>query len=218
MYEPLYEDANFFIIDKKPGIAVHSGAKIKSNLIDLLNQEKNKNTPSNSSNKNIKSFYLLHRIDKETSGVLVLSKRPVTRSLLSQFSLMKKTYWAVVKGKFSKKKKIIDLPLQVKEKYQISQSKMVVKKEFSDFSLLEIELFTGRFHQIRKQLKELEHPILGDKKYGDFTFNKKKKLSNLYLFSKSIELNQKGKKPIKARATLPKHFSDLFSKYNIQFE
>ena len=119
------------------------------------------------------------------------------------------------------------------------ESRVKVLQRFAKFSLLEIELLTGRKHQIRRQCQFIDHSVVGDKIYGDFTLNKgvieresldlnnftdlksnsnlDKKKKNLMLCAKKIIFNKKGKKQI-VEADLPEHFSGFLQKYNIIFK
>ena len=165
----LYDDyviennQNFVVINKPAGIPVQSGTKSFKNIIDIL--------------KNSKYFkdqkpYIVHRIDKETSGVLIVAKnREYAQLFTSLFRLRKihKTYIAIAHGKVSKNKNILKDELIFYEKNRkISQkaiSYLKVLKTSEDYSYLELNPVTGRKHQLRKQLYNIQHPIVGDDKY-----------------------------------------------------
>ncbi len=165
----LYDDyviennQNFVVINKPAGIPVQSGTKSFKNIIDIL--------------KNSKYFkdqkpYIVHRIDKETSGVLIVAKnREYAQLFTSLFRLRKihKTYIAIAHGKVLKNKNILKDELIFYEKNRkISQkaiSYLKVLKTSEDYSYLELNPVTGRKHQLRKQLYNIQHPIVGDDKY-----------------------------------------------------
>ncbi len=165
----LYDDyiiennQNFVVINKPAGIPVQSGTKSFKNIIDIL--------------KNSKYFkdqkpYIVHRIDKETSGVLIVAKnREYAQLFTSLFRLRKihKTYIAIAHGKVSKNKNILKDELIFYEKNRkISQkaiSYLKVLKMSENYSYLELNPVTGRKHQLRKQLYNIQHPIVGDDKY-----------------------------------------------------
>ena len=165
----IYEDYvienndNFIVINKPSGIPVQSGTKSFKNIIDIL--------------KNTKYFqntkpYIVHRLDKETSGVLIIAKnRKYAQLFTSLFRIRKihKTYVAVTHGKVSNNIKILkdDLVSYERNKKVIQNAITYIKviKSTEDFSYLELNPITGRKHQLRKQLYKIGKPILGDDKY-----------------------------------------------------
>ena len=154
---------NFAVINKPSGIAVQSGTKSKKNIIDIL--------------RNTKEFfdqapYTVHRIDKETTGILVVAKnRKYAQLFTSLFRIRKihKVYIAIVLGVPLKKKGTLidDLIVYEKDKKIISKAitHYSVLDSNNNYSLLKLNPQTGRKHQIRKQLLILGNPILGDEKY-----------------------------------------------------
>ena len=173
---------NFIVINKPTGIPVQSGTKSFKNLIDIIKQTKYffLNHP-----------YIVHRLDKETSGVMIIAKNRVYAQLFtSLFRIRKihKTYLAIVYGNMKnfKKNHIIKENFVKIEKgkkiFQKTISYLNVIKNNDNYSYIEIKPVTGRKHQIRKQLFNLGHPIVGDKKY----FLGKKTNNNLLLHSYKI--------------------------------
>lgn len=188
----LFEDAVMLAIDKPAGVAVHGGSGVSFGVIEQLRQ----------SRPQAPLLELVHRLDRETSGVLLVAKkRSALKALQDQFREREtgKTYLALVKGVWPARKKVIDQPLH---KYLLSDGERRVKVTTADdpdgmrsitlvkvlgqvslaadsagdsdqvFSLLAVTIKTGRTHQIRVHLASAGHPILGDDKYGDFELNK----------------------------------------------
>tara|TARA_B110000438_G_scaffold280779_1_gene306349 strand:+ start:290 stop:1204 length:915 start_codon:yes stop_codon:yes gene_type:complete len=154
---------NFIVINKPAGIAVQSGTKSFKNIVDTLRETKyfNDSKP-----------YIVHRLDKETSGILIVAKtREYAQLFTSLFRIRKihKTYLAVVYGEVSKNIKVLedDLVLYEKDKkiVQKATSYLKILKSSSDYSLLELRPITGRKHQLRKQLYNIGNSIIGDDKY-----------------------------------------------------
>ena len=154
---------NFIVINKPAGIAVQSGTKSFKNVVDTLRETKyfEDSKP-----------YIVHRLDKETSGILIVAKtREYAQLFTSLFRIRKihKTYLAVVYGEVSKEIKVLedDLILYEKERKIIQKATSYIKilKSSSEYSLLELRPITGRKHQLRKQLYNIGNSIIGDDKY-----------------------------------------------------
>jgi 23S rRNA pseudouridine955/2504/2580 synthase len=154
---------NFIVINKPSGIAVQSGTKSFKNVVDTLRETKyfEDSKP-----------YIVHRLDKETSGILIVAKtREYAQLFTSLFRIRKihKIYLAVVYGEVSKEIKVLedDLILYEKERriVQKATSYLKILKSSSDYSLLELRPITGRKHQLRKQLYNIGNSIIGDDKY-----------------------------------------------------
>lgn len=159
----LENNENFIVVNKPSGVAVQSGTKSFKNIIDIL---KDSDIFLNT------KPYIVHRLDKETSGVLIIAKnREYAQLFTSLFRIRKihKTYLALVYGKLRSdnltlKDELITYENDKKVKQKAITHLKVIKKT-DDFSYLELNPITGRKHQIRKQLINIGHPILGDKKY-----------------------------------------------------
>ena len=172
---------NFIILNKPQGIPVQGGTKSFKNLIDILSK----------SNYFIYSKpFVVHRIDKETSGILIVAKnRKYAQLFTSLFRIRKihKTYLAITYGEISKSiKKLEDNLVNYDNKKKTIQKAITyvkIIKTSKNFSLLELNPLTGRKHQIRKQLYNIGHPVVGDKKY----FIKKDKNKNLFLHAYKIK-------------------------------
>ena len=180
----LEDNENFIVLNKPAGIPVQGGTKSHKNIIDIL-----KNT---NYFRNGKPF-IVHRIDKETSGVFMVAKnREYAQLFTSLFRLRKvhKTYLSIVYGKVSKNLNILKNNLITyennKKKIQNALTYIKVLKSNDLFSLVELKPITGRKHQLRKQLTEIGHPIVGDKKYY-INKNKFNKNSSLLLHAHKIK-------------------------------
>ena len=214
----LYEDEGLLIINKQSGIAVHSGSGIKVGVIEALKDNYSK------------PIELVHRLDRATSGCLMLAKkRSVLKDLHEQLvkHQMEKRYIAFVKNSWSKKYHTIDSPIFQNSRYSVIDAKGKESisvfhpiKNFQDkdysASLVEVEIKTGRTHQIRVHAKHAKHPIAQDDKYGDHDFNdlmKKIGLDRLFLHAKSLTFTNPTTKEIqKVIAPLPSKLEDFLNK------
>ena len=200
----IFEDDALLVIDKPAGFAVHGGSGVSRGVIEQLRLERPK----------AKFLELVHRLDRETSGVLMLAKKRAALVALHEMirnNQTDKRYVMLVAGKwvYNKKRVILDLQKYVlpngerrvnvvtdksKDKYdeaQVSETIFYLKQNFVGYSLLEAQLVTGRTHQLRVQLAHLGFPIVGDDKYGDFALNKslsKKGLKRMFLHSAETNL------------------------------
>lgn len=178
------DNENFIVINKPSGIAVQSGTKSYKNIIDILKNSKYF--------ENSKPF-IVHRLDKETSGVLIIAKsRKYAQLFTSLFRIRKihKTYLAIVYGKVDKSIKIMkdDLAYHENNKkiFQKAVSNLKIIKSNEGYSYLELNPITGRKHQLRKQLLKIGSPIIGDDKY--FLNDRKRiKIKNLMLHAYKIK-------------------------------
>jgi len=187
----IFEDDAMLVIDKPEGFAVHGGSGISRGVIEQLRLER----------PHAKFLELVHRLDRETSGVLMLAKKRSALVALHEAmrgNYMDKRYIMLVHGDWTEKKKRVVLPLQkyvlpngerrvsVQDDGQESETIFHLRKSYGEFTLLEAQLITGRTHQLRVQLAHLGFPIAGDPKYGDFAFNKvlhKRGLKRMFLHS-----------------------------------
>lgn len=188
----VFEDDAFLAIDKPAGVAVHGGSGVSFGVIEQLRQAR----------PQARLLELVHRLDRETSGLLLIAKkRSALKALQDQFRAREtgKTYLALVRGEWPVKRKVLDQPLH---KYLLPDGERRVRVTQPDdpdamralslvrvvktvpappgfpgaiaqtFTLLEVTIKTGRTHQIRVHLAHAGHPIVGDDKYGDFDLNR----------------------------------------------
>ncbi len=200
------DNENFIVINKPAGIPVQSGTKSFKNIIDVL-----KGTRYFENHKP----YIVHRLDKETSGILIVAKtREYAQLFTSLFRIRKihKTYIALIHGKISKSKGTLkDNLVSYENNKKIVQKAIThlkVLKSSSDYSYVELNPITGRKHQLRKQLYNIGNPIVGDNKY----FINKKINKNL-LKSKNLMLHA-----FKIKFIINNIQYNFRAKYNEDFE
>lgn len=190
----LYEDDALLAIDKPAGVAVHGGSGVSFGVIEQLRRAR----------PQAKFLELVHRLDRETSGVLLIAKK--RSALTGMHEVMRegnsdKRYLTLVVGDWKNARQHVKLPLHkfdtpqgekrvmVREGGQTAHTIFNLKQSFGAYTLLEAELKTGRTHQIRVHLSHLGFPIAGDDKYGDFALNKelaKQGLKRMFLHAHSI--------------------------------
>ncbi len=197
----LFEDDALLAIDKPAGVAVHGGSGVSFGVIEQLRQAR----------PQAKLLELVHRLDRETSGILLVAKkRSALKNLQDQFREREtgKTYLALVQGEWPSKLKVIDQPLH---KYLLPDGErrvnvtnkddpdgmrsitlVKVAQRLQGCTLLEVTIKTGRTHQIRVHLASNGHPIAGDDKYGDFEWNRvlqKQGLKRMFLHAWRLQFN-----------------------------
>ena len=178
------DNDNFIVINKPSGIPVQGGTRSFKNITDLLSSTKYFEN---------KKAYIVHRLDKETSGVLIIAKnREYAQLFTSLFRIRKihKNYLAIVHGEIPKNKKTLEDNLVTyqnnKKVIQKAITHLKIIKNSEKYSLLELKPITGRKHQLRKQLFNLGNPIVGDNKYSVNKFIKFKK-NNLMLHASKLK-------------------------------
>jgi 23S rRNA pseudouridine955/2504/2580 synthase len=208
----VHEDAALLVVDKPAGVAVHGGSGVSFGVIESLR----------ASRPQARLLELAHRLDRDTSGLLVVAKK---RSALVELHRMlrdgevEKTYSAVVKGVPEKAAFEIREPLHkhvnasgerrvsVAEGGRAAVTQVKLARANNDFSLLEVRLLTGRTHQIRVHLAHAGHPVLGDDKYGDFELNRtlaKRGVRRLFLHARKLAFSHPvGGERLQFEAQLP---------------
>ncbi len=190
----VFEDPSLLVIDKPSGVAVHGGSGVSFGVIESLRAAR----------PEAKMLELAHRLDRDTSGLLVIAKK---RSALVELHRMlregevEKVYVAVVKGVPGRKEFAIreslhkhvtaqgERRVSVKEDGLSALTKVRLLEKSRDFSLVQLRLMTGRTHQIRVHLAHAGHPVLGDGKYGDFELNRalaKEGVKRLFLHARRL--------------------------------
>ena len=176
----IFKNEDYFIINKPSGLAVQGGTKVKLNLDKIL-----ETLESNFEDRP----KLVHRLDKETSGILIVSRNLKTTNFFGDLfkkRKIEKIYITIVHGIPKKKKGKIKIPLTYNEKIYQSETDYDVIESQNNHSIVLVKLLTGRKHQIRKHFFEIGHPILGDNKYKKKII-KLSKTNKLFLHSYSIK-------------------------------
>ena len=201
----LYEDDNFLIIDKWSGIAVQGGSNIVISIDTII--------------KNISENYnLVHRLDKETSGLMIIAKNLKYTRFFGQLfksQQLKKTYLAICDGIPNLKESYVDLNINSNTSEKVIKTKTFYKVlSYNDkTSLIKFEPKTGKKHQLRLVAKNLGCPIVGDIKYNLNTNNQRENLKlNAYMLEFDIEDNE-----FKITSAIPKDFTNFLKLKNIKF-
>ena len=219
----LFEDDFVLAIDKPAGVAVHGGSGVSFGVIEQLRMAR----------PDAEFLELVHRLDRETSGILLIAKRRMALKLLQEQFRERETdkvYLALVKGNWPANQRVIDKALHKYESPNGERRVKVVPNDHPDalrsitlvkvkntvadgrFTLLEVTIKTGRTHQIRVHLADAGHPIAGDDKYGDFDMNKALQktsanapsLKRMFLHAWSLKFNHpKLRKVVHLQAELP---------------
>lgn len=194
----LYQDEHILVLNKPSGLAVHAGSGVPFGVIELMREL-----------TQARFLELVHRLDRETSGCLLLAKK---RSALTHLSaafrdnsgrnqLLNKSYLALVKDNWLVERHSVKQPLQktsvgsgqfrmtVEPEGQYAHTRFTAVQQYADAALVEAKLFTGRTHQVRVHALASGHPLAGDSKYGDRDFNKKMReqgLKRLFLHASKL--------------------------------
>jgi len=204
----IYQDDELLILNKPPGIAVQGGTKIKKSIDTLLK----------SSFKSLKTR-LVHRLDKDTSGILIIAlNRQIAdhMSYLFREKEITKNYWALNVGKLKIGKGTINKEIKKKNSktyYEALTEYNNYMKINNNLNFIIFKPITGRNHQIRIHSKELGIPILGDKRYGNVEDSEK-----LHLHSRSVEFCHPNGNKMFFEAELPKHMREKWKKYDLPYE
>lgn len=209
----LLEDDDLLVLNKPPGLAVHAGSNIQQGVIEALRVIR----------AELPYLELVHRLDRDTSGCLLLAKNRDALLNLQQQMLnhdMNKRYLTLLKGSWDKQQKLVEQPLQkntissgermvrVDPEGKFAKTLFIPRQIFTQAQLTEVVLFTGRTHQIRVHAAHIGHPLAGDDKYGERSFNKEMKkfgLNRLFLHAWQLGITHPGSgEEIILEAPLPK--------------
>jgi 23S rRNA pseudouridine955/2504/2580 synthase len=208
----VYQDEDLLVLNKPSGLAVHAGSGVNVGVIEALR----------AMYPDEKGLELAHRLDRETSGVLVLAKTRAALTVLHEQlrgDEVTKTYLALVQGRWPKSLREVDAPLEknalrsgermveVTGDGKQALTRFAIRKEYAEATLVEALPVTGRTHQIRVHAAHAGHPLAGDEKYGDGAFAARMKeahgLGRLFLHAQRIEIPRRGKKVLRVEAALP---------------
>jgi 23S rRNA pseudouridine1911/1915/1917 synthase len=223
-FKIVYEDENVMVIDKPAGLLVHPTDKTETNTLVnglIAYYPKLKKIGEDPLRPGI-----VHRLDKDISGLMLVCK---TQKAFDYFKKqfqerkIKKIYTALVHGQMEKPEGIIDLPIEraakggkmaVKPKSQSKRetiTKYLVKKQFTNFALLEVEILTGRTHQIRAHLNAVQHPVVGDKLYAQKKVKEKLALDRPFLHSSKLGFKNLNGKYLEFESKLPIKLSKILN-------
>lgn len=216
----LFEDDAMLVINKPSGLAVHAGSQIQLGVIEAMRIMRSENP----------FLELVHRLDRDTSGCLILAKsRAALLNLQQQMRQAEtdKRYLTLTKGHWLSQQNIVELALQKNtltagERMVVpdingkpSKTLFEVKQTFSDCQLVIAKLFTGRTHQIRVHSASQTHPVAGDEKYGDRAFNKQLRqrgLKRLFLHAWQLSFNHPvSGKQVTFQAELPESLAKVIN-------
>jgi 23S rRNA pseudouridine955/2504/2580 synthase len=210
----LFENEHYLVLNKPYNLAVQSGTKTGKNIFDIL---------KNYSETEYLTPHLVHRLDVETTGILIISKTHKSAKFFSETfknQTIKKSYLAVADGVLENKSGTLKNELSYvennKEKIHLSITNYKVISETKDYSLLLLNPETGRKHQLRRQLSFIKHPILGEKKYTNKGLNKSKEL-HLMLHACKVEFIINSKK-IMHHAEPPLYFQNFCKEQKLTYE
>jgi 23S rRNA pseudouridine955/2504/2580 synthase len=232
----LYEDEHILAVDKPAGLAIHPGSGITGEtLVDQVRAylvRQGLVTPEGEFKPSP-----AHRLDRETSGVVVVAKTRQAMVRLTEIFTAgeaEKTYFALAKGRFQKESGSIDLRLAEHQQTFASKQQRGVNLQAAlthwkrlaggpEATLLELSIETGRTHQIRRHLEAIGHPVVGDNKYGDFPFNRIAQrqwgLRRMFLHSARLALaHPLTKKRLAFESPLPPELADCLPRAGIRWK
>jgi 23S rRNA pseudouridine955/2504/2580 synthase len=225
----LFEDENLLVCNKPAGLAIHPGSGIRgATLVDLVRAY----LPKAAAGEFPASPG--HRLDRDTSGVVLVAKsRRCMVRLTEIFTAgdVRKVYLALAKGRFSEPEGTIDLPLAEHQqtqksrtahgvKFQPAITRYQVRAATEEVSLLSCRIETGRTHQIRRHLAAVGHPIVGDRRHGDFPFNRRLRaqagLKRMFLHAWKLDLAHPiTAKPLSFTAPLPEELAQALDRLGL---
>tara|TARA_R110002049_G_scaffold83933_14_gene213637 strand:+ start:3006 stop:3911 length:906 start_codon:yes stop_codon:yes gene_type:complete len=216
----IHEDDDLLVIDKPSGLAVHGGSGLSFGLIECLRQVR----------PDARYLELVHRLDRDTSGVILIAKRaPILRELHRQLreKHIEKRYLALVCGKWPRAVRVVDAPLEknvlqsgermvrVSRDGKRAVTEFSVVERFAGATLIEARPITGRTHQIRVHAQQAGFPLLGDEKYSDdrtAAFARQIGLKRLFLHAASLQFSLLDKGDFTLRAPLESNLDIILEK------
>lgn len=232
-FRVLHEDDEVLAVDKPAGLAAHPGTGIEgATLVEMARGYLG--VPADLPATEFRPSPA-HRLDRETSGIVLVAKtrRAMVRlgELFTAGEDVRKTYLALAKGKMPKEAGTIDLPLSEHEQtarskerrgvnFQEAITRWRVVSSMKDASLLAVTIETGRTHQIRRHLEAVGHPVAGDRRYGDFAWNRLARqrwgLRRMFLHAWRLELPHPASgAPLQLEAQLPEELAAVLSRMNL---
>lgn len=209
----LFEDEELLVLDKPGGLAVHAGSGVRTGIVETLRDGV----------AEYRALELVHRLDKDTSGCLLLAKRRAALLRLHRAlreGALQKEYLTLVAGHW-RRTRMVELPLVRRDGTgprkiapaaggKASRSEFRPLRRLSGSTLMRVSLLTGRTHQIRVHAAHSGHPIAGDRRYGDFAYNRRLRelgLRRMFLHAATVRLPHHG--VLEVRAPLPAALEDL---------
>ncbi|HEU4383379.1 MAG TPA: RluA family pseudouridine synthase [Anaeromyxobacteraceae bacterium] len=232
-FRVLHEDAHLLAVDKPAGLPAHPGTGIRGPTL-VEEARAHLKVPADLPPSEFRPSPA-HRLDRDTSGVVLVAKtRKAMARLTETFTEgegVHKTYLCVAKGKMPRPEGVIDIPLSEHEQTAASRQRRGVNLQealtryrvlgaIKEASLLELRLETGRTHQIRRHLQAVGHPVAGDRRYGDFPFNRLARarwgLSRMFLHAWRLRLpHPAGGPALRLEAPLPPELAEALQRMNL---
>jgi 23S rRNA pseudouridine955/2504/2580 synthase len=195
----LFEDDELLVVDKPAGLAVHGGSGISFGAIELLRAARPR----------ARRLELVHRLDRDTSGCLLIAKRSSSLRKLHQMfreNKVDKTYLALLAGRWKGKARVVDTPLYTEHRSggerhvrvdpdgKAARTRIVPAARYDNATLVRVELLTGRTHQIRVHAASIGHPVLGDARYGteESSFEQHLGLDRMFLHASGLSFPHPG--------------------------
>jgi 23S rRNA pseudouridine955/2504/2580 synthase len=223
---PLYEDEELLVVDKPSGLPVHAGSGVPAGLIEILRDL----------NPEYRFLELAHRLDRGTSGCLIIAKkRNILKELNKLFkvnsytnSVLNKRYLVLVQGVWSRptdvKQPLLKVTPESGERVVVvdpdgkyAHSQFTPREAFVDATLISVKLFTGRTHQVRVHAQFEGHPVAGDEKYGNEAFNERMQdlgLRRLFLHANKIAFKHPGSgEKLEIVSALPQELSSVLEQF-----
>lgn len=212
----VYEDDDLLAINKPSGFAVHGGSGVNYGVIEILR-----------ASRPYAYLELAHRLDRDTSGCLLIAKNNDTLKHLHHLlrdGLLNKRYLALLNGHFDQRSLEVDAPLardvlqagermvQVNDEGKAAISRFELCGHYADMTLVQVALLTGRTHQIRVHATHIGHAVAGDTKYGDAQYNRKMKtfgLKRLFLHAEKVTFSMPDQRNIELKAPLPEDLKQV---------